>query len=730
MKQKIVFITPHLSTGGMPQYLLKQIESIIHNMDVYCIEWDNVTGGVLVVQRNKISQILGDKLITLGEHKDKLFGILQEIAPDIIHFTEIPEHFIDIKYLDPIFINPHRNYRIVASTHGSKTNPKEIRYHPDCYMLASEWSRQQFEHLGIDIQVWEYVVENQHYDKLDYKKILGFDDDWKHVLMVGLFTPGKNQGEIFTIARQLEKYKIKFHFVGNQAGNFKEYWEPLLETKPNNCIIWGEHENVNDFYKAADLFYFSSILELNPLAIKEALAHKLPCIFRRLDTYLDTYDNNPLVTYINEELNKTKQLILDILNPTFNEIPGWFSYTKLYDAMVESAVDNAVFVEIGSWMGKSTNYLARKIYESNKNINFTTVDTFKGTDTEQLHKNIVNQFAGDMFIEFTDNLVLNNNYENLTVIKDESVNAATTFTNSSIDFIMIDGGHSYEEVTTDLHAWYHKIKPGGVITGDDYGMDMFPGVTEAVDKYFYTQARCDDLTWIIKKPRIQIKHLLTHPTDLRELVSQLSLKQLQRYGMIYEPMVNTPYRDIAPAKNCRRPEHIRPDNQPGELYPGAGLGWITGAHYGCYMAHRQALEAIDTENFDFTLIFEADAFIYTGLEEFVDAVNKACFISMRDNVPYISLANNLSNNKEQVDLMFTKTAHNQDLAHAYLVPNHEKQWYLDRIQDCEWDSADLWYNHIFYHHPRLRYTTNTMYIKQADGYSLLDKHFKYWHTNN
>jgi hypothetical protein len=114
----------------------------------------------------------------------------------------------------------------------------------------------------------------------------------------------------------------------------------------------------------------------------------------------------------------------------------------------------------------------------------------------------------------------------------------------------------------------------------------------------------------------------------------------------------------------------------------------------------------------------------------VDAVNKACFISMRDNVPYISLANNLSNNKEQVDLMFTKTTHNQDLAHAYLVPNHEKQWYLDRIQDCEWDSADLWYNHIFYHHPRLRYTTNTMYIKQADGYSLLDKHFKYWHTNN
>jgi len=28
MKKKIVFIAPHLSTGGMPQYLVKQVESI------------------------------------------------------------------------------------------------------------------------------------------------------------------------------------------------------------------------------------------------------------------------------------------------------------------------------------------------------------------------------------------------------------------------------------------------------------------------------------------------------------------------------------------------------------------------------------------------------------------------------------------------------------------------------------------------------------------------------
>mgnify|MGYP003650298159 CR=1 FL=1 len=47
--------------------------------------------------------------------------------------------------------------------------------------------------------------------------------------------------------------------------NFKDYWGPLVETKPENCIVWGERNDVNKFLQASDLFYFSSILELNPL---------------------------------------------------------------------------------------------------------------------------------------------------------------------------------------------------------------------------------------------------------------------------------------------------------------------------------------------------------------------------------------------------------------------------------------------------------------------------------
>ncbi|NDB56775.1 glycosyltransferase, partial [archaeon] len=322
--KKLLFVAPHLSTGGMPQYLLRQIEEFIDDFDISVIEVNNHSGNAFVVQKNQINNLV--KLYTLGDDKTEIENIIKDINPDVIHFHEVPEHFLPHPSLERIFGNQEREYKLVVTTHGSKTNPNEIRFHADKYILVSEWSRQQFEHLGIDTDVWEYPIDIKETDKVSARKHLGFEEDYKHVLMVGLFTPGKNQSEIFKLARQLEKYKIKFHFVGNQAGNFEHYWKPIMDNRPPNCIVWGERNDVDKFYEASDLFYFSSKLELNPLSVKEALGYKLPSIFRKLHTYLDTYDDNPLVTYITDDLLNTKQILINKLKPKFNEIPGWFSY--------------------------------------------------------------------------------------------------------------------------------------------------------------------------------------------------------------------------------------------------------------------------------------------------------------------------------------------------------------------------------------------------------------------
>jgi hypothetical protein len=723
MRKRLLYIAPHLSTGGQPQYLYKQLKHFINEFDIEVVEINNSGGDAFVVQKNRIKSLA--IVHTLGEDKSKILDVIDKFKPDIIHFQEIAQFDLATDVLDKIF-RKDRPYFIVQTTHGSFTNPSDIIYHPDRYVLVSQWSRRKFENTGVETMLWEYPIEDYKVDKERAQKELGFDPEWKHVLNVGLFSPGKNQGEIFNIARQMEKYKIKFHFVGNQAMNFEHYWLPLMKHKPDNCVIWGERDDVDTFYEASDMFYFSSILELNPLSVKEALSWKLPSLFRKLHTYLDTYDNHPLVTYIDDDLKKTKQHIIQQLQPQFNEIPGWFSYKELYDDVVEKAPFESTFVEVGAWFGKSTNYLAQKIKESKKNIHFTTIDTWKGTDDESLHQNIVNAFSGDIYYDFIDNTALSNNYGSFETIKDTSENAAKQFPLNSIDYIMIDAGHSYDSVISDLKIWYHKVKPGAYISGDDYGTNIFRGVTQAVDEFFYGKVSKYNWSWVRKKPRIQVKHLLTRPEDMREMVSIASLKQLQAYGIDYQPIVNKPYEGLAPAEGCRRPEHVSKDNKPGELYPGAGLGWITGRHYGCYLAHRGALETIDDVNYDYTLIFEADAFIYTGLEEFVDIVHKACFISERDDVYFIGLANNPSRSKDKVDDYFSKTAFNQDLAHAYLIPNRTKGWWLDRIKDCGWDVGDLWYNHVFANHPKHRYTTNKMYSKQAEGYSLLDETIKTW----
>lgn len=311
MKKRLLYVSPHLSTGGLPQYLCKQIEHFKDEYQIEVVEVSDLGGDAFVVQKNRIKGLV--PLHTLGSDKTKILDVIEKFNPHIIHFQEIPQFDLSNDILDKIF-DKNREYYIITSTHGSYTDPTQIKYHPDRYVLVSEWSRRKFEVTGVDTKIWEYPIEDYIFDKEEARKALGFEDGWKHVLNVGLFAPGKNQKEIFQIAEELKEHKIKFHFVGNQAGNFESYWKPLMENKPDNCVVWGERNDVDTFYKASDAFYFSSTLELNPLSIKEALSYKLPSLFRRLDTYLDTYDTNPLVHYIDNDLEKTKKTLLSVLN--------------------------------------------------------------------------------------------------------------------------------------------------------------------------------------------------------------------------------------------------------------------------------------------------------------------------------------------------------------------------------------------------------------------------------
>ncbi len=66
-----------------------------------------------------------------------------------------------------------------------------------------------------------------------------------------------------------------------------------------------------------------------------------------------------------------------------------------------------------------------------------------------------------------------------------SADAASAFGDDYFDWVYIDGNHLYEYVRRDLETFFPKVKAGGWIAGDDYGVTGWwdGGVTRAVDEF-------------------------------------------------------------------------------------------------------------------------------------------------------------------------------------------------------------------------------------------------------
>ena len=55
-----------------------------------------------------------------------------------------------------------------------------------------------------------------------------------------------------------------------------------------------------------------------------------------------------------------------------------------------------------------------------------------------------------------------------------------SFPLTKLDFIFIDGDHSYERCYEDLNLWYNKVRPGGIFAGHDFSL---PGVNKALHQF-------------------------------------------------------------------------------------------------------------------------------------------------------------------------------------------------------------------------------------------------------
>ena len=341
---RILLVTPHLSTGGLPQYLLYKLQVLLSKkMNVYVYE-HKCLSPEYVVQRNKIRDLIGDKFIS----EKPIVSVVQQIKPDIIHFEEFAETFITDNELEQI---SKMKTKIYETSHGSHFDPKQKKFFPNAFVFVTQYHVDMYKEMYPDIPCYlaKYPIIYQSRANRNYNLMnLDLDPTKKHILNVGLFTPNKNQGYMMEIAKNFLDNNTQFHFVGNMAPNFKEYWQPLMDNLLINCKVWGERSDIDTFYSAMDVLFFPSKLETNPLVVREALGYDLPILMFDLPIYggeYSKYNNiNFLSGNIDEDLSKLKNILvaedsLDNILDIYDNKISLQPVVSLNDKFVYSFVD-------------------------------------------------------------------------------------------------------------------------------------------------------------------------------------------------------------------------------------------------------------------------------------------------------------------------------------------------------------------------------------------------------
>lgn len=127
--------------------------------------------------------------------------------------------------------------------------------------------------------------------------------------------------------------------------------------------------------------------------------------------------------------------------------------------------DDPVIVEIGSYLGASTCFLATGARLRDAKV--YPVDTWTNIG--------MSEGSRDTYEEFLSNIAPLKNW--ILPLRGSSTELARQF-DKGIDLLFVDGDHSYDGARADLEAWLPKVKDGGIVAFHDYSWAV--GVRRAV----------------------------------------------------------------------------------------------------------------------------------------------------------------------------------------------------------------------------------------------------------
>ncbi len=188
----------------------------------------------------------------------------------------------------------------------------------------------------------------------------------------------------------------------------------------------------------------------------------------------------------------------------FRHIQGWLSGPEGYALMLMAAHGPGAgeIVEIGSWMGKSTCWLAAGS-KSTRREKVHAVDPFDGGPA--LKDRPVIRDEGTTYHAFVDNLTSVGLLDYVEPIVATSQQAAQSW-NKPIRLLFIDGDHSYDAVKADFEMWSRFLVVEALVAFDDVASDSYEGAKRYYDEMLHGDKRYHEVARVGKMKLVQRLH--------------------------------------------------------------------------------------------------------------------------------------------------------------------------------------------------------------------------------
>lgn len=135
--------------------------------------------------------------------------------------------------------------------------------------------------------------------------------------------------------------------------------------------------------------------------------------------------------------------------------------------------------EIGTYVGLTSVFMAQVLKAYNINTTILSIDPFERFIPDE--KNPQGQYNDYL------NNIISHKLEDVCIALTCFSKDAARVLSPTIEVLVIDGSHHYEDVYKDISLYVPKVKKEGFIFIDDYSSWAYPDVVRAVDEYFFIE---------------------------------------------------------------------------------------------------------------------------------------------------------------------------------------------------------------------------------------------------